>query len=251
MSGAFQGVQARIKEVQPLAIYNHCASHRSNLVLIDTCELTPIRNMLGTVKEVINFIHDSAKRDAIYKSQFNYKPAHTRLISLCQTRWTERGLCLKVFAQYYEAIIDTLEVICTNKLSNGKACANARSFILALQQPEFLVSLFMAKDIFVFLQLQSKQIYLLNCIDHIENVVNVLKTKRLNVDQYFQFILHNQIDDVYGLMKRQDIEFSMPRTCKKQAKRNNVPAETAEQYDRHTVFGTFNYASKHPIQPRS
>ena len=37
MSGACCGVQARIREITPCAIYTHCCAHRLNLVLVDCC----------------------------------------------------------------------------------------------------------------------------------------------------------------------------------------------------------------------
>ena len=37
MSGACSGVQARISEIAPCAIYTHCCAHRLNLVLVDVC----------------------------------------------------------------------------------------------------------------------------------------------------------------------------------------------------------------------
>lgn len=38
MSGRFNGVQAKIKDKFPYAIYTHCMAHRINLVVIDTCK---------------------------------------------------------------------------------------------------------------------------------------------------------------------------------------------------------------------
>jgi hypothetical protein len=43
MSGVYSGVQARIKEMQPHAIYVHCASHNLNLVLNDCIKAIPQR----------------------------------------------------------------------------------------------------------------------------------------------------------------------------------------------------------------
>ena len=37
MSGACTGVQARIREIAPCAIYTHCCTHRLNHVLVDFC----------------------------------------------------------------------------------------------------------------------------------------------------------------------------------------------------------------------
>ena len=38
MSGSCSGVQARIKEYAPMAVYIHCMAHRLNLVLVDVCK---------------------------------------------------------------------------------------------------------------------------------------------------------------------------------------------------------------------
>lgn len=37
MSG-LGGVQAKIKEIHPYAIYTHCMAHRLNLVVVDMCK---------------------------------------------------------------------------------------------------------------------------------------------------------------------------------------------------------------------
>ena len=49
-------------EIQPLAIFTHCASHRLNLVLSKTCSLPLVRNMLGVVSEVSDYVSRSAAR---------------------------------------------------------------------------------------------------------------------------------------------------------------------------------------------
>lgn len=38
MSGNMNGVQAKIKEHHPAAVYTHCMAHRLNLVVVDTCK---------------------------------------------------------------------------------------------------------------------------------------------------------------------------------------------------------------------
>jgi hypothetical protein len=61
MSGCVNGVQAITKESAPLATYIHCSAHVLNLVLITANTVPKIRNMFGTVKEITNFITESAK----------------------------------------------------------------------------------------------------------------------------------------------------------------------------------------------
>lgn len=38
MSGCLGGVQAKIKQLYPFAIYTHCMAHRLNLVVVDMCK---------------------------------------------------------------------------------------------------------------------------------------------------------------------------------------------------------------------
>lgn len=38
MSGCLGGVQSKIKQIYPNAIYTHCMAHRLNLVVVDMCK---------------------------------------------------------------------------------------------------------------------------------------------------------------------------------------------------------------------
>lgn len=69
MFGKFKGTQAYISKHQPLATYVHFYSHCLNLVLVKACSVQPVRNTIGIVEEIINFIRDSPKRLEIFKSK--------------------------------------------------------------------------------------------------------------------------------------------------------------------------------------
>ncbi|GBO35056.1 hypothetical protein AVEN_154035-1 [Araneus ventricosus] len=68
MRGQFRGVQASIKEKQPLVLYTHCSSRSLNLCLSDASNIPSIRNCMGVIKEVCRFFHMSAKRTEILRS---------------------------------------------------------------------------------------------------------------------------------------------------------------------------------------
>ena len=51
ISSARVGVQGRLCELNPLALYEHCYSHILNLVIVKACSIPMIRNMAGTVTE--------------------------------------------------------------------------------------------------------------------------------------------------------------------------------------------------------
>ncbi|KAJ8971195.1 hypothetical protein NQ314_000831 [Rhamnusium bicolor] len=61
MTGKFKGVKTRIMVKFPLAQYTHCSNHALNLVVIASCSLKPIKNTIGTIKTVTNYIRDSTQ----------------------------------------------------------------------------------------------------------------------------------------------------------------------------------------------
>ncbi len=71
MSGEKSGVQKRIREKQPKAIYTHCAGHFFNLAILSSCTLPPIRNCIDQIKSITLWIKNSPKRDALLKAVVN------------------------------------------------------------------------------------------------------------------------------------------------------------------------------------
>ncbi|XP_033758104.1 zinc finger MYM-type protein 1-like [Pecten maximus] len=62
MAGVHRGVQARIRERVPLALYTHCIAHSLNLSIVHSCKETIVRNMMDTVQTVAFAFDYSAKR---------------------------------------------------------------------------------------------------------------------------------------------------------------------------------------------
>ncbi|KAI6657180.1 52 kDa repressor of the inhibitor of the protein kinase-like [Oopsacas minuta] len=62
MSSNNVGVQARIKQVSPFALYVHCHSHVLNLSIASACKLPTIRNMIDTLNSIFLFFDLSPKR---------------------------------------------------------------------------------------------------------------------------------------------------------------------------------------------
>ena len=62
MAGHINGVQAIIKEKNPLAFYTHCHSHKLNLALGNALAVPGIKQMLATLSQVEDFVSGSAGR---------------------------------------------------------------------------------------------------------------------------------------------------------------------------------------------
>jgi len=67
MSGKYRGVQARVKELYPLAMYTHCCNHVLNLVISTSSQLPVIRNAVATISDICVFLSRSAQRVSIFQ----------------------------------------------------------------------------------------------------------------------------------------------------------------------------------------
>ncbi|XP_062508652.1 zinc finger MYM-type protein 1-like [Corticium candelabrum] len=94
MSSDRVGVQARIRDKAPLAIYVHCSGHCLNLVISKSCALPEIRNVINCVKRRSRFFLNSPKRSGVLEMIINHDVVNEErrkpLIDLCKTRWAER-----------------------------------------------------------------------------------------------------------------------------------------------------------------
>lgn len=100
MSGKITGLQTRVKEVEPRAIYVHCSAHCLSLVVQDSIEgIATVKNLIGVLKEMIKFVHDSPKRFNEFKTlqekdQDNDSPI---LTPFCPTRYANSIIKYNLF----------------------------------------------------------------------------------------------------------------------------------------------------------
>lgn len=67
MAGKYRGVQARIREVVPGAVYTHCKAHNLNLSIIHACKEPLVRNVMNTIQEIAFMFDYSGKKLRIFK----------------------------------------------------------------------------------------------------------------------------------------------------------------------------------------
>lgn len=70
MSGWFNGVQAIIKKQYKTAVYIHCSAHVLNLSICSACEIPSIRNAMGIIESIYNFMNITKRQ---YVSQDGWK----------------------------------------------------------------------------------------------------------------------------------------------------------------------------------
>ena len=92
MSGKYRGVQARVKELYPLAMYTHCCNHVINLVISTSSQLPVVRNAMATISDICVFLSRSAQRMSIFQDKFEREvsgsaSSQQKLKPICATHW--------------------------------------------------------------------------------------------------------------------------------------------------------------------
>lgn len=155
VSGSITGLQTRIREIEPRALYTHCAGHNLSLCAQDAMSQIPeIADLLSNVKELITFIRASAKRLHIFKDiqsqiddddddddvekEMDVTNQRTALRRFCPTRWCARIKALRSVNTNYKQILD----FCNHTSSEtGEGGVKARGFLSYLQRFESLILL--------------------------------------------------------------------------------------------------------------
>ena len=250
MSSSVRGVQARIREASPLALYTHCQSHQLNLCIVNTCSLPKIRNASGVISEIAKFFNNSPKRQHFFEHVIESNTPtqmKTKLKDLCRTHWVQRINAYTVFYDLYSSIIKTVEHISTCNCSeygnwswDTKTVTKARGFLFQLKSFEFLLAfnitmrlLSTLRSLTVKLQKTSNDI--LAAYELVSEVQMDLELLKINCEEEF----HLWLDDVKILADKLDIAVAVPRINARQVHRDNIPADSPEEYYRRNLMIPF------------
>lgn len=219
MSGKDNGVQKRLREIYPKAIFVHCASHRLNLVVNDLNQVSQIRNSVSTVRDTINFFKESTIRR-------KYIP---NIPSLCETRWSQKYKSISVFNTNVDAIIETLDQI--SKERNYASRNKSYQLHSAVTKPEFVFCLKLIAKYSALIEpvvntMQSKSVDLLKCKKHIQNIICTVRSHRENPE----IVTDSLLVEACLTAERAGFEMMPPRTLKRQKHRANPPASSDNEY---------------------
>ena len=228
MAGTFSGVR----------YYVHCYAHFLNLAVVKSCQLPIVRNTIDTVKDVSYAFHYSSKRTGRFKTmlqqadeeQLDALDGRRRIKGLCETRWSSREDALNIFKSAHALIIDILD-----NLGNG-GDRNAKQLKLALQDFGFMVSLIVTECVLQYSLalsnlLQRPSIDLVEAASQAETVVSSLRKIRQD-DNVWQELYQG----ITKLAEKQNVLPSKPRTAGRQQHRDNVLADTPEEYWRRSAY---------------
>ncbi|CAI6350119.1 unnamed protein product [Macrosiphum euphorbiae] len=150
MRGEYNGLQFKIKNENPHAIYIWCWAHRLNLVVeqgVASC-LQAV-DFFGILGKVFDFICSSKNRVFIFEKNQkirNPKLPVRRLKRVTTTRWSSHSIALGTILLTWESLVDTLEDLWTSEASS-----DASSFLSYFQSERFLYTCFYLNMFFLYL----------------------------------------------------------------------------------------------------
>ena len=155
MKGKYRGVQSRLLDMNPRALYMPCACHSLNLTLCDmakSCEKAV--SFFGIVQRIYVLFAGSTKR---WNVLLKHVPSLT-VKSLSNTRWESR--IKSVTAIRYQAIElrSALSELCDASDTEPKDKSDAKNLFDALGRFEFLVGMIIWHDILFAVNKVSKML---------------------------------------------------------------------------------------------
>jgi len=241
MSGKYRGVQTRVKELYPLAMYTHCCNHILNLVISTSSQLRVIRNAMATISDICVFLSRSAQRVSIFQDNVEREvsgsaSSRQKLKPICATRWLERHDSIIIFVTLLPAVVSTLEEL-QQENKQVEVATKAATLLNSVQICTFLMAaLCMQHTSGIILPvsklLQKKELDIFAVIELIGSVLDLLRQNRNN----FENVFHKIFDQAKNEFEKYYAPLLIPRRCKSQIFRDNFPTDDPEHFFREAIF---------------
>ncbi|XP_050066480.1 zinc finger MYM-type protein 1-like [Aphis gossypii] len=210
MSGKFSGVQSRIQEIVPHAIYIHCFAHRQ------------------TRYELF---------EKIQKKKKNLEILH--LERLVNTRWSYWYTLIKKVKLRFTEIKEVLEILADTSTDESDEATRTTSHGLVWQIStiEFITLLCVIENLLekihcVSCELQSDKIVLQNAIELIQSTKNEL--------------LNNRNEDSWNLLQEKSINIALQNNITLKNKRNIRSGKVSKKLDDYYVLTTVGKKTDNP-----
>ena len=243
MSGKFNGVQAKILEKFPTALYVHCASHSFNLAISDACQIREIRNCMGIIEKAYAFMN-TPKRNAVLQGSIMELCPESRgetLKKLSPTRWVERHKSVMVMVELLTPLVDSLEKI--EDLNDKESASGAHLLLNSIKSANFVLSLFTIEKLYSYTlplskMLQTMSLDLVSSVEMTENIVSELENIRKSSGEVFSQIFHKSSAVLEEIIDEQ-FKITIPRLASHQTNRSDFRTESPEAYFRIYIFIQF------------
>lgn len=205
MSGHCTGVQTRLKEFAPHAVYIHCHAHILNLVLVDSVKAIPEATQFFALLESLYVFMSTTKAHAVFlqKQRDLHPEKQTReLKRLSDTRWACRHAAVNSICYTFDAILETLGEIAED--SDGIKSTQANGLRLQVKSFKFILCLIIFDKVLSITKglsdvLQSTSLDLAKAADLVAGTIETLED--LRTDSYWEslFSYAESVARVHGI----------------------------------------------------
>ena len=206
MSGACNGVKAKIMEQNPRAIYIHCHAHQLNLALVDSCKKLPsASDFFGLLEQLYVFMSSSVPHSLFLKKQKElHFASEIRLVKLSDTRWSCRHTSINAVKTTISAIVQTLEDIAEE---SGNRAVEARGLLFQTKSFHFFLSLMTFDRVFSITGnlsnlLQAKE------LNYAAAATCIEATKQTIIDLRNETVWKNIWQESVKLAEKHDVDIS-------------------------------------------
>ena len=226
MSGRYSGVQQRIMEVVPQAIYIHCFAHILNLVLVDCSKNVSYAAEFFAILQSLYVFVSSSKAHVVFihRQQELHPDKPTReLQRLSDTRWACRSSAVDTMCRTYDALLATLEEIVDGE-DSAKA-VEAKGLLFQVRSFTFLILLVLFDRVLSCTKalsdfLQSRQCDLAKAADLVAATIETLEEFRSDSSWNHLFGYTQQVAEINKI----------PITCLQQKRQKRLPQRYEEGF---------------------
>lgn len=194
MSGKKTGVQQRIKEIAPQAVYIHCHAHCLNLVLVDCSK--QVDEFFQLLEALYVFISTSKAHEVYISQQSQLHPDNQihQMQRLSDTRWACRYAAVDTVCSTYKSVLATLTTIIKDR-DKAKAI-EATGLYLQINTPRFRFLLSMFRKLLSTTKrlsdlLQCKDIDIGKATDLVVGTTQMLSEYREKDEYYLEVLQHS------------------------------------------------------------
>ncbi|XP_025193424.1 zinc finger MYM-type protein 1-like [Melanaphis sacchari] len=150
MSGSFTGVQKRIADIVPQAIFIHCYAHRLNLCLLNSIQdIRSVVNFFDTIQGIYTYLMNSQTRYELFtKIQKDKKIKVLHLERLVETRWSYWYTSLQKIKQRYSEIKEVLTILTLQGDQTARAFKSTKKDLQGFRNEETFLRIYDKSKLF-------------------------------------------------------------------------------------------------------
>ena len=188
MSSELNGVQAKIKEKVPEAMFTHCYAHKLNLVLLHSAKCIPeCKAFFKTLEGLSAFFSKSTKRTRLLDDVVKH-----RLPRASATRWSSNSRLLQTVSMHHTDLLTTFRAIDDDEDNwDNDSIMKSTGFERWLSKSNTLFLIMIYEEIFnktdaLFRVLQNKAMDIGFCCERIGDTIEYVKQQRQEFESFYR-----------------------------------------------------------------